>query len=110
MGNTQSPSSKKDENRLLTPSTSEGSLSLFSLDQSTSKTLNEVFLTAQKRKKDLEKYPRIYMAHLPTPLEFCPRLSKELGGVEIYIKRDDCTGLATGGNKARKLGERIDTL
>jgi L-cysteate sulfo-lyase len=43
------------------------------------------------------------LAHLPTPLEHLPRLSAELGGPQIYVKRDDCTGLATGGNKTRKL-------
>ena len=43
------------------------------------------------------------LAHLPTRLEILPRLSKHLGGPDIWIKRDDCTGLATGGNKARKL-------
>lgn len=43
------------------------------------------------------------MAHLPTPLERLDRLSDELGGPEIWIKRDDCTGLSTGGNKTRKL-------
>jgi L-cysteate sulfo-lyase len=43
------------------------------------------------------------LAHLPTPLEHLPRLSKHLGGRDIYVKRDDCTGLATGGNKTRKL-------
>ena len=43
------------------------------------------------------------MAHLPTPLEQMPRLSKHLGGPDIYVKRDDCTGLASGGNKTRKL-------
>lgn len=43
------------------------------------------------------------LAHLPTPLEHLPRLSAALGGPDIYIKRDDCTGLATGGNKTRKL-------
>jgi D-cysteine desulfhydrase/L-cysteate sulfo-lyase len=42
------------------------------------------------------------LAHLPTPLEPAPALSRRLGA-EILIKRDDCTGLATGGNKARKL-------
>jgi pyridoxal phosphate-dependent enzymes, D-cysteine desulfhydrase family len=40
--------------------------------------------------------------HLPTPLEFLPRLSRELGP-RIFIKRDDLTGLAGGGNKTRKL-------
>ena len=47
--------------------------------------------------------PRISLAHLPTPLEPLPRLSAALGGPQLWIKRDDQTGLATGGNKARKL-------
>lgn len=47
--------------------------------------------------------PRIELAHLPTPLEPLSRLSAELGGPEIWIKRDDCTGLGFGGNKTRKL-------
>ena len=51
----------------------------------------------------LSRFPRVSLAHLPTPLELMPRLSKALGGPNIYIKRDDCTGLATGGNKTRKL-------
>ncbi len=50
------------------------------------------------------KYPdRKPLAFLPTPLEKLERLSKHLGGPEIYMKRDDQTGLATGGNKTRKL-------
>ena len=53
--------------------------------------------------KLLSQFPRIALAHLPTPLEFLPRLSKYLGGPNIYVKRDDCTGLGTGGNKTRKL-------
>jgi len=51
----------------------------------------------------LSRFPRIRLGHLPTPLEPLPRLSEALGGPEIWIKRDDCTGLATGGNKTRKL-------
>lgn len=51
----------------------------------------------------LSKFPRTRLAHLPTPLEFLPNLSSHLGGPPIYVKRDDCTGLATGGNKTRKL-------
>ncbi len=51
----------------------------------------------------LSRFPRVSLAHLPTPLEHLPRLSKHLGGPEIWVKRDDCTGLATGGNKTRKL-------
>ena len=39
----------------------------------------------------------------PTPLEFLPRLTEHLGGPQIYIKRDDLLGLASGGNKTRKL-------
>jgi len=51
----------------------------------------------------LARFPRRFIAHLPTPLERMDRLTKELGGPEIWIKRDDCTGLSTGGNKTRKL-------
>ena len=51
----------------------------------------------------LARFPRRFMAHLPTPLERLDRLTAELGGPEIWIKRDDCTGLSTGGNKTRKL-------
>jgi D-cysteine desulfhydrase len=47
--------------------------------------------------------PRFLLAQLPTPLEKLERLSRELGGPELLIKRDDQTGLAFGGNKARKL-------
>ncbi len=48
-------------------------------------------------------FPRVSLCHRPTPLEPMPRLSKHLGGPNLYIKRDDCTGLGTGGNKTRKL-------
>ena len=51
---------------------------------------------------NLARFPRARFAHLPTPLEPAPRLSAELG-VDLWIKRDDCTGLAGGGNKTRKL-------
>lgn len=51
----------------------------------------------------LARYPRHFLAHLPTPLERLDRLTRELNGPEIWIKRDDCTGLSTGGNKTRKL-------
>ena len=50
----------------------------------------------------LARFARIRLAHLPTPLEPLPRLSEELG-LDLWIKRDDCTGLAGGGNKTRKL-------
>jgi L-cysteate sulfo-lyase len=51
----------------------------------------------------LSRFPRVSLCHAPTPLEHLPRLSRHLGGPEIFIKRDDCTGLASGGNKTRKL-------
>ena len=51
----------------------------------------------------LSRFPRVSLAHLPTPLELLPRLSEYLGGPNVYVKRDDCTGLGTGGNKTRKL-------
>jgi L-cysteate sulfo-lyase len=51
----------------------------------------------------LSRFPRVKLAHLPTPLEPMERLSKHLGGPRLWIKRDDCTGLSTGGNKTRKL-------
>jgi L-cysteate sulfo-lyase len=52
---------------------------------------------------NLGRFPRVRFAHLPTPLEHLPRLSRALGGPEIWIKRDDCTGMSSGGNKTRKL-------
>lgn len=51
----------------------------------------------------LARFPRVRLAHLPTPLERLDRLTEALGGPDIWIKRDDCTGLSTGGNKTRKL-------
>jgi L-cysteate sulfo-lyase len=52
---------------------------------------------------NLARFPRVRLAHLPTPLEHLPNLSRALGGPEIWIKRDDCTGMSSGGNKTRKL-------
>jgi len=49
----------------------------------------------------LAALPRVSLAQLPTPLEELPRLSKTLGGPRIFMKRDDLTGLAFGGNKSR---------
>jgi L-cysteate sulfo-lyase len=51
----------------------------------------------------LSRFPRLHFAHLPTALEPMPRLSAALGGPNLWIKRDDCTGLSSGGNKTRKL-------
>ncbi|WP_422073563.1 D-cysteine desulfhydrase [Tranquillimonas rosea] len=51
----------------------------------------------------MSRFDRISLGHFPTPLERLDNLTARLGGPEIWIKRDDCTGLATGGNKTRKL-------
>src|ERR1700680_2816787 len=51
----------------------------------------------------LARFPRVRLFPAPTPLERLDNLSRALGGPEIWIKRDDCTVVATGGNKVRKL-------
>jgi len=51
----------------------------------------------------LARFPRLSLGHFPTPLEPLANLTQLLGGPKIWIKRDDATGLATGGNKTRKL-------
>lgn len=51
----------------------------------------------------ISRFPRLHFAHLPTALEPMENLSRHLGGPRLWIKRDDCTGLAGGGNKTRKL-------
>jgi len=54
-------------------------------------------------KKKIQAFPRKSLIHLPTPLQKLENLTQVLGGPEIYMKRDDLTGLAFGGNKSRKL-------
>ncbi len=51
----------------------------------------------------LDRFPRVALCHRPTPLEPMPRLTQAFDGPSFWIKRDDCTGLASGGNKTRKL-------
>jgi D-cysteine desulfhydrase family pyridoxal phosphate-dependent enzyme len=51
----------------------------------------------------VDLFPRVDIIHRPTPLRKLERLTARLGGPDIYIKRDDLTGLAFGGNKSRKL-------
>lgn len=66
----------------------------------------------------LARFPRVSLGHLPTPLEPLDRLSEALGGPRFWVKRDDCTGLSSGGNKTRKLeflmadaqAQRADTI
>ncbi|MBC8270000.1 MAG: D-cysteine desulfhydrase [Rhodospirillaceae bacterium] len=63
----------------------------------------EASTSADSARIDLGVFPRVALCHQPTPIEAMLRLSDHLGGPNIFIKRDDCTGLATGGNKTRKL-------
>ena len=63
-------------------------------------------LTASRCKDlaiQLARFPRVQLGHLPTPLEPMDQLSELLGGPRLWVKRDDCTGLSSGGNKTRKL-------
>ena len=52
---------------------------------------------------DLARFPRRRYSHAATPIEPLRHLQKQLGGPELFIKRDDLLGLAAGGNKTRKL-------
>lgn len=58
-------------------------------------------LSTDELRRLAARLPRVPLAHLPTPLEELPRFSAALGGPPVLIKRDDCTGLAMGGNKTR---------
>jgi L-cysteate sulfo-lyase len=51
----------------------------------------------------LSRFPRVGLAHLPTPLEPMKRLTEHLGGPRLWVKREDATGVGFGGNKLRKL-------
>lgn len=60
-------------------------------------------LSTHELRSHIARIPRTPLAHLPTPLELLPRFSQaaSANGPRIWIKRDDCTGLLFGGNKAR---------
>ncbi len=59
-------------------------------------------LTPAELRAAADTLPRVRLAHLPTPLEEVPRFAEAIGGgVRVFVKRDDCTGLLLGGNKAR---------
>lgn len=51
---------------------------------------------------ELDHFPRVVMGHAPTPLERMDNLSTDLG-LDLWVKRDDCTGIGMGGNKVRQL-------
>lgn len=75
-------------------------------------------MTDHTLSRQLAALPRLGLAMLPTPLESLQRLSAHLGGPHLWMKREDCTGLACGGNKLRKLdyllpaalSQGVDTL
>jgi 1-aminocyclopropane-1-carboxylate deaminase/D-cysteine desulfhydrase-like pyridoxal-dependent ACC family enzyme len=60
-------------------------------------------MTPEQLHHRLDRLPRARVATLPTPLERCPRLGAALGGLDVWVKRDDMTGVALGGNKSRQL-------
>ena len=66
-------------------------------------------ITPQALRDTIAKLPRVRFAHLPTPLEEMPRLREELGekAPRLFVKRDDLTGLAFGGNKVRHMEFRL---
>ena len=55
----------------------------------------------------IARIPRVKIALTPTPLQEAPNLTKALGGPRIFVKRDDLTGVAFGGNKLRNLEFRL---
>ena len=55
----------------------------------------------------IAKVPRVSLACVPTPLHELPQLAQKLGGPRLFIKRDDLTGVALGGNKTRNLEFRL---
>lgn len=68
-------------------------------------------ITPSELQERINRLPRARLVNLPTPLENMPRLTKLLDGPRLWVKREDCTGLAFGGNKERKaefaLGEAL---
>jgi 1-aminocyclopropane-1-carboxylate deaminase/D-cysteine desulfhydrase-like pyridoxal-dependent ACC family enzyme len=75
--------------------------------------MSETALSPREVQEATARLPRAQLAHLPTPLEEVPRFAARIGGNHrIFIKRDDCTGLLLGGNKARHgeflLGDALD--
>lgn len=58
-------------------------------------------MTTDDLRTAIDAIPRVRLAHLPTPLDETPRFAVKIGNVRVWLKRDDCTGLFFGGNKAR---------
>ena len=72
-------------------------------DMTMATTRTEAAMTRDDLAARIATQPRIRLTHLPTPLDPCPRLAEAIGVRALYIKRDDLTGLAFGGNKTRHL-------
>jgi D-cysteine desulfhydrase/L-cysteate sulfo-lyase len=64
-------------------------------------------VTIEEIRRRAARVPRVSLALLPTPLQEAPRLAGELGIGRLFVKRDDLTGLAFGGNKVRNLEFRM---
>jgi 1-aminocyclopropane-1-carboxylate deaminase/D-cysteine desulfhydrase-like pyridoxal-dependent ACC family enzyme len=60
-------------------------------------------VTRDALRATIDRQPRVRLGSFPTPLEHLPRLTAALGGPQLFVKRDDLTGLAFGGNKTRTL-------
>jgi 1-aminocyclopropane-1-carboxylate deaminase/D-cysteine desulfhydrase-like pyridoxal-dependent ACC family enzyme len=65
--------------------------------------IDDGVLSTEISLRKLRSLGRVGLAHLPTPLESLSRLTIAPDSPCVWVKRDDCTGLATGGNKTRKL-------
>ncbi len=63
--------------------------------------MNPPVLTVDDIRRRAANLPRVDLAHLPTPFEEAPRFADRIGGVRVFVKRDDCTGFLFGGNKVR---------
>src|SRR6266704_861380 len=59
-------------------------------------------MTPQELREAVARFPRVPLAEIPTPPHECPRLAAALGVKRLFLKRDDLTGPAFGGNKSRK--------
>lgn len=77
-----------------------------------------LLISEEELQKKVDSFPRVKLVNLPTPLEKMPRLTKLLNGPQLWVKREDSTGLAFGGNKERKtefafgdaLSKKADTV
>lgn len=64
-------------------------------------------VSREELRRRLDELPRLGLAALPTPLQEMPRLSQALGGPRLWVKREDLTGMAMGGNKIREFEYQI---